>query len=253
MMKRTMMMPTIILGDKQLTYQLKFSKRRRSIQIKIVPPGSIEVIAPANFPQVDVEQLLQKRAPWIATQLSRLDKLAANPLNTALSQGSSLLFLGHPRELSIVETTGSKRAKVVLEEDRLTVHLPATFPADDPAALQEVLRKWYLRSASKLLAEQTAYWAQEIGVRPKRIAIREQKTRWGSASPRGNVNYNWRIIMAPPELVDYLVVHELCHIKVPNHSPVFWRLVEQFIPNAKELRGWLHQNAAVLTRLFARP
>jgi hypothetical protein len=244
-------MPTITLGQKELPYLLTFSKRRRTLQIKIAPPGTIEVLAPHNFPLGEVENILQKRSTWITTQLAKLDKLTSNPVNTTFSQGSQVLFLGRPREMTFVPASG-KRAKVLLADYQLIIHLPA-----DRLAGQDIVSKalhtFYLRSAATLLTERTNFWAQEIGVRPQKISLRAQKTRWGSASPRGNINYNWHIVMAPLEVVDYLVVHELCHMKVPNHSAAFWQLVGQFVPAFKQHRLWLRQNGTLLTRLFSQP
>jgi len=242
-------MPNITIADTELTYRLKHSQRRRSVQIRIAPPATIEVVAPAGFPQKEVEALLHKRATWIATQLARLKKLASDPVNASLEHGAQLLYLGRPRQLAVMPSP-AKRAKVILEDDRLTAYLPAVPGQDDTALLRRALHHWYVRSAAQLLADRTAYWAAEIGVRPGRISIRDQKTRWGSASTRGNVNYNWRIVMAPPETLDYLVVHELCHIKVPNHSATFWLLVSQSVPDYKKHRAWLRQHGNLLSRLL---
>lgn len=242
-------MPNIMIGNSELFYQLRYSKRRRTVQIRIVPPSAVEVAAPSGLPQREIENLLRKRAGWITTQLSRLERQAANPINSSLEDGAELLYLGHPRRLAIT-TSAAKRPKVILEGDLLTVCLPEAPEQDKIGMLQGALHKWYIRSSTELLAERTAYWAQEIGVRPGRISIRDQKTRWGSASTRGNVNYNWRIVMAPPETVDYLVVHELCHIKVPNHSATFWLLVSQSVPDYKKHRAWLRQHGNLLSRLL---
>lgn len=245
-------MPNIILGNQQLTYQLRRSKCRRSVQVKIVPPGNLEVLAPEGLPHAEIEKILRHRSSWIATHMTRMATQAANPVNSALIEGAALLYLGLPRKL-VLEESPTTRAKVTVDDHILTVHLPKVQSINHSAVLEETLRKWYIRVATKLLADKTAYWAQQLGVRPQRITIREQKTRWGSASQLGNVNYNWRIIMAPTEIIDYLVVHELCHIKVPNHSAAFWQLVGQSISDYKGCRLWLRQNGAILTRLLSKP
>jgi len=242
-------MPQISINGSEISYQIKYSNRRRSVQIKITPAGGIEVAAPVRLPLKEIEYILRLRSAWITMQLARLAKLAANPLNSALEDGAQLLFLGEPRQLS-VSFSPVKRARVSLAEGRLLVELPLECAENDGAALRDVLQKWYIRSARKLLAERTAYWAEKIAVRPQHISIRDQKTRWGSASQRGNVNYNWRIVMAPLATTDYLVVHELCHIKIANHSAVFWLLVSQFIPDYKRHRAWLRQHGALLTRFL---
>ncbi|HMM21834.1 MAG TPA: SprT family zinc-dependent metalloprotease [Selenomonadales bacterium] len=242
-------MPTIVIGTRRLNYTVRYS-RRRTVGIKLVPPDLLEVAAPAGFPGASIEAVLLKKAAWIAGHLRRLAATAANPINAGLQPGSQLLYLGRPLSLRIVP---AKTARPKVEQDgrQLLVHLP---PAPDRAQaglLAEALKKWYIHAARELLAERTAFWAGEIGVRPCRLFIREQKSRWGSCSSRGNINYNWRIVMAPPEVVDYLVVHELCHIKVPNHSKDFWLLVGQAVPDYKRHRKWLRENGELLMRLFS--
>lgn len=243
-------MPTILIGSHPLHYTVRYS-RRRTIGIKIVPPDRLEVAAPTGFPKTNIETVLLKKAAWIDSHLRRLSAAAANPVNSELRPGSQLLYLGSPLPLLVAHTKAA-RPKVERTEDRILVHLPHASVQDPTQLLANTLKKWYIESARRLLEERTAYWAREIGVRPSRIFIREQKSRWGSCSSRGNLNYNWRVVMAPLEVVDYLVVHELCHIKAPNHSKDFWLLVGQSVPDYKIQRKWLRENGELLTRLFSR-
>lgn len=242
-------MPKITLGSSELTYTIKYSKRRHSVQLKVTSAGAVEITAPVRFPQHEVEKLLHLKTAWISAQLDRLSRLAANPVNATLAEGAELLYLGQPHRLALSATT-AKRPKVTREQQQLTVHLPAVPATEQVPLLHETLRRWFAKQAAELLAGKTAYWAEQIGVRPGRITIREQKTRWGSCSSRGNINYNWRIIMAPPEVVDYLVIHELYHIKMPNHSADFWLLVAQSSPDFKRHRAWLRQHGSLLARLL---
>ena len=96
--------------------------------------------------------------------------------------------------------------------------------------------------AKKIFPERTAYFAKRMGVTYKRITIREQKTRWGSCSSAGNLNFNWLLILAPPEVLDYVVVHELCHRREMNHSQAFWKEVEKILPDYRERQKWLKDN-----------
>jgi len=224
--------------------------RRRTVRIRVTAADRLEVTAPLGFTDAEVAALLRARQAWIARQLERLAAVAASPLNASLEPGAELLYLGRPRVLTVL-TGGAARATVAREGARLFAHVPAG-PAEARAeALAAALRRWYAERARAVLAERTTYWAGVLGVRPARIYIREQKSRWGSCSSRGNVSYNWRVVMAPPEVVDYLVIHELCHLRAPNHSAAFWGLVAQADPLYKEHRKWLRGHAELLGRLFA--
>lgn len=224
--------------------------RRRTVRIRVAAADRLEVAAPLGFADAEVAALLRTRAAWIARQLDKLATVAASPLNAAVEPGAELLYLGRPRRLTVLSGS-TARAAVALEEERLFVHLPAGPAEERDAALTAALRRWYAEQARAVLTERTTYWAGVLEVRPQRISIREQKSRWGSCSSRGNVNYNWRVVMAPPEVVDYLVIHELCHMRAPNHSAVFWELVAQADPGYKEHRKWLRGHGALLGRLFA--
>ena len=103
-------------------------------------------------------------------------------------------------------------------------------------------RKVYQEKACKVFPERTMYYAKQIGVTYNRITLRQQKTRWGSCSANGNLNFNWLLILAPPEVLDYVVVHELCHRKEMNHSPLFWNEVKKILPDYENQVKWLKEN-----------
>ena len=106
------------------------------------------------------------------------------------------------------------------------------------AAQEKELRE----RAKSVLAQRTAYFARQIGVTYGRITVRDQKTRWGSCSQTGNLNFNFRLILAPPEVLDYVVVHELCHRRQMNHSAQFWQEVAQVLPDYRKRKAWLTEN-----------
>lgn len=108
------------------------------------------------------------------------------------------------------------------------------------------LEKRYRQAAKEYVPKRVDYYASVLGVSYERIRIAEQKTRWGSCSSKGTLSFNWKLMLAPPKVLDYVVVHELCHIKEMNHSPRFWKLVEEIMPDYKEYRTWLKENGNTL-------
>jgi predicted metal-dependent hydrolase len=109
----------------------------------------------------------------------------------------------------------------------------------DGAAIREAIIDWYRSQASQKIEERINYYHHKIGRNPARITIKEQRTRWGSCSSLGNLNFNWKAIMAPSPVLDYIVVHELCHLIHLNHSQDFWNLVASILPDYRERRDWL--------------
>ena len=211
----------ITLADREIAYTIKYSKRRSTIQVKVLSSAKLEVIAPFRCPITHIEQLLHNKIDWIDGKTARLAVLEANPVNRALADGAELWYLGRAHTL-VLSINADLKPTVSLLPGKITV----TFPFDPSteahmAEISTLLKKWYTGAAIELLAAKTAFWAGRIGVTPTRISLRDQKTRWGSCSSHGSINYNWRIIMAPPEVMDYLVVHELCHLQHPNHSKHF--------------------------------
>ncbi len=114
-------------------------------------------------------------------------------------------------------------------------------------AQQEALKKRYMQAAKEYFPKRVAYYQQFTGGRYERISIREQKTRWGSCSSRGTLSFNWKLMLAPPGILDYVVVHELCHLRHMNHSRDFWAAVESVLPDYKERRKWLKDHGSELT------
>lgn len=112
---------------------------------------------------------------------------------------------------------------------------------------RKALEERYRKAAKEYFPARVAYYEKLLGVTHTSITIRDQKTRWGSCSARGGLNFNWRLMLAPPRILDYVVVHELCHRKEMNHSKAFWNAVEMILPDYKELRAWLRENGSQLT------
>lgn len=108
------------------------------------------------------------------------------------------------------------------------------------------LEKRYREAAKEYFPKRADYYASLLGVTYERVRIAEQKTRWGSCSSKGTLSFNWKLMLAPPKVLDYVVIHEVCHLKEMNHSPHFWKLVEEFMPDYKEYRKWLKENGNTL-------
>ena len=113
---------------------------------------------------------------------------------------------------------------------------------DTKNTIRSLLEHWYRSLAEKRLGEKTVRLAGVIGVNPASVTVKNYKSRWGSCSTKGDISYNWRIILAPHSIVDYVVVHELCHMLEHNHSSKYWKHVERHVPNWRECRQWLKHN-----------
>ncbi|MBP2627380.1 MAG: hypothetical protein H6Q68_2091 [Firmicutes bacterium] len=245
LMPNLIYMNTITLESSQLTYHVIYQKNRKTIQLKVLTSTHLEITAPNNFPNASIQKILHKKRNWIVKQILHLSNAMSNPINKSITHGARVLYLGAPHTL-IFTSNYCSQPTIHLKDNQIIIDTPNINTAQTTPLAESLLRQWYLESASNILSAKTSLWAAKINVQPQRITIKEQKTRWGSCSSKGNLNYNWRIVMAPPEVIDYLVIHELCHLRVPNHSALFWQVVGKFSPNFKNHRTWLQTNGTIL-------
>lgn len=225
----------IALAQGPLTYTLRTSGRARRVRLVMRPGGALEVVAPHGVTLARVEAALHQHEGWILRTRERLARIAPVAPPEPLADGRALRFAGRTLHLRLRTDAPTGRYRARLVDDQLILSLPQ---ADETLA-RAALTRWYRRQAGAVIAERLAHWNAHYGYTWTRVAIKEQKTRWGSCSRRGALNFNWRLLLAPLAALDYVVVHELCHLAEPNHGPRFWALVEQTCPNHREWRAWL--------------
>lgn len=159
-----------------------------------------------------------------------------------LENGDILFYLGEKRVLNVMREPRT-RARVKCVMDRILMWVP--YEADF-GYKRECLEKWYRKEALFVISEKAEEFAKLLSVHFKDIRIKDQKSRWGSCSSKGNLNFNWRIIMAPEPVCDYVVIHELCHLVFMDHSVNFWNLVESICPDYRQYKKWLKENGKQL-------
>lgn len=221
-----------------LEYTLRTSGRARRVRLVVQPGGALEVVAPHGAALARVEAALREHEAWIVRTRERLARVAPVTPPQPLAEGRVLACAGRSLRLGLRSGAPQGRFHVRVDGDQLTL----TLPQADEALARAALERWYRRQAHTIVAERLAHWNTHYGFSWTRVAIKEQKTRWGSCSRQGALNFNWRLLLAPLPILDYVVIHELCHLKEPNHAPRFWALVAQTCPDYRERRGWLRQH-----------
>lgn len=211
-----------------ISAELKRSSRRRSIGIK-VHRGEVVVSAPLWAPLQEIQAFVTQKAAWIAKHLVRQRQSSISPPQRP-RVGENMNFLGRPLLLAAVP--GLRGARLC--DDRLEL-------GGDPVRHGDLLARWLLQQAADYLPGRVSLFAPLVGVRPVEVRARYYKSRWGSCNSRGELQFNWLLMLAPPEVVDYVVVHELAHLRHFNHSPAFWHLVERVMPDYARHRAWLKQ------------
>ena len=205
------------------------------------------VSAPARMDKKTLELMIEERLPWAER---RLAKLAADYQRLGLPKGfvggELFPYLGRHYPLTLIVAGNSRQPKCFLAEDRFIIEIRDRDEDKQRDTIKKALLKWYRSQAEKDLINSVNRWAPFVGQASVFAQIRNQKTRWGSCSRTGKISLNWRLVMLPPEVLAYVVVHELCHLIEPNHSPRFWAVVAKAIPHYKQRRTLLRRHSAYL-------
>lgn len=223
--------------------RVRRSRRTRHVRLHIDEHGEVTASVPARFAAHRIDPIVQERADWLHDVLTRME-LKSRDTQVDLERGDPVRWFGRwlPTELE----RGGKRAVVRYlldeEEGRELLHLRVP-DGDDP---HDALVAWYRREARTVFEERTAYWAAKFGLEYGKVSVREQRTRWGSCTHRGDLSFNWRLVLAPVWVLDSIIVHELCHIEELNHSDRFWALVDERFPRHVEASEWLRVHGAAL-------
>lgn len=213
------------IAGQQISYELHRSPRRRKSVTLHVEGDRLRVLAPVRTPVRQIEEFVAQRESWIA---ERIAMPRDSGLRTQLRHGGQLPLLG---ELYPVES-GPFLFAFVGDRFLTDDNDPVRFAAAE---------HWFREFARDDFADRVEHWSPLVGASPARIQVRNQKTRWGSASSKGTLSFNWRLMFAGPEIVDYVVVHELCHLLQPDHSTAYWAIVERNMPDFQTRRRELKE------------
>jgi len=227
----------IKLQDRTVNYAIKQSYRTRAIRLEIRRETGLTVVVPRKYTPKQVEDILLQKSRWILRHLTAEKPVQMPLFKPAPGHGDSLPYLGNTIELAVIAEAG-KHTTARFTDGRLVIALTSGVKT------APVLEAWYRMQARRVFTQKADAFKAIMGLSYKAILIRGQKTRWGSCSPSGNIALNWKLMMAPAEVVDYVIIHELAHRKHMNHSKKFWDMVEHYCPNWKKHRRWLtlHQD-----------
>lgn len=237
----------VALGGREIRCIVKRSSAARRVRFEIRDGGVLTVVLPRACRLDSLEEMVQSKARWILRHIDALAAVTRPAGKRRLRAGDTVPYLG--RDVRIETPAGDGgRLMAELQGETLTVcGGSARYP------LEVVAKAWYRIEARRLLGRKADKYAAALGVACRRCTIREQKTRWGSCSSKGTLSFNWRIIMAPEAVVDYVVLHEVAHLREMNHTRRFWRLVAERCPSWREHRKWLNDHGAELAAVLSAP
>ncbi|NLE90044.1 MAG: M48 family metallopeptidase [Dehalococcoidales bacterium] len=224
----------ITLGGKTISYTLKSSFKAKLIWLDIRSKTGLTVTIPRYYNITKLPDYLRSNSAWILRNITKYCSQTSEPPVTGIRPANTVSYLG--KCLKVMQKRNGRGLNVVkLHQNSLIVSLNTSgtdFSSHD-------LETWMRAQAVKIIKEKVKRFSKQVGVAYNRVVIRDQKSRWGSCSCLKNLNFNWRLIMAPEPVLDYVVIHELCHLKEMSHSKKFWDLVARYCPQWHERRDWL--------------
>lgn len=228
--------------DSVKTYQvIRSEARKKTMTLLITPDGKVVIRAPSRIPDSEIDLFFRSRRAWIARKLTgRISQegIALKPRQFAA--GEEFYYLGDAYPLEVSDSNGSRKAlilshgKFVLLSHRLS-------------SAREEFIKWYKQKAREVIEERVRFWGARFGLMPAGITITSSWQRYGSCSAKNTLSFSWRLLMAPYPVIDYIIAHELAHIREKNHSKKFWSFLETLMPGYEDQKRWLRENSHLLS------
>jgi predicted metal-dependent hydrolase len=236
-----------------IAYQLRRSTRAKNTRI-VVKPDVIEVVAPPHISARQIHAFVLSQQGWIKTAILRLASQTQSFPALApdyYTEGAAIPYQGKRLPLRF-QQGNAKSIRIQLQEDsHFVVRLAAdTTGIQQSQGIRQALIRWMKQQARRQTGLLLQHYADRTGLLPRSYRIKTLKSRWGSCGPNNDININWLLLPAPPAALEYVIVHELCHIQHKNHSPAFWELVATHYPAYREQRLWLKQHGMTLMRGF---
>jgi predicted metal-dependent hydrolase len=233
------------IGDREVEIKVRANPRARRYIVKVDPTtGEVSVTAPSSRSLNHALDFARKELNWIA------DMLANVPRPVELTLGAPVLFRGVVHVLRRGDPlVAGRKAPVSIDREAPRPTLRVT---GQPEHAARRVRDWLKAEARRRICERVEEYSAMLGVHAKKVTIRDTTSRWGSCSSARYLSFSWRLVMAPPHVLDYVVAHEVAHLRELNHEPRFWRLVDSVLPHMRRSQAWLEENGATLHRYAPR-
>lgn len=232
---------TLTVGKEKIRYLLRESGRAKNVNLKISMEKGLEVVVPFAYPLSEVANLLKGKEQWILEKLAVMEQRNQQKKAHSFTERNAVSFLGKAYRVVTVYQQGNPSVQLV--DDKIIVILPQEYQE----RILQLLEKWLRVQAKHIILQRLELAKEKLKIDYNQVFIKDQKTRWGSCSGQRNLNFNYRLVMAPLPVIDYLVAHELAHLVEMNHSKRFWSLVASICPEYKAHRQWLQEHGGELT------
>ncbi|MGG0577514.1 SprT family zinc-dependent metalloprotease [Priestia aryabhattai] len=241
-------MPTFQYGTTAIEYDIEYVDDKKDVSIIVEWMEGIRLIAPKGITDTQLEGIIQKKAPTIFNKLREINEITEPPLPKEFVSGEKFSYLGRNYRLKVYKENGLKKANLAFMRGRFIATVPSKMDkVEKNKQLLQLFKDWYLEHGTVKLKSRLELYCAKMGVTPHNVQLKEQKFRWGTCTQDGNIYLNWRITMSSIPIIDYVLVHELAHLKYMNHSNDFWNFVRSILPDYEQRKEWLRVNGPTLT------
>ena len=238
----------IRFGKQIIKFAIKRTKRKKTMAITVGLDEGVKVRIPYRMATKKVYFLIKKKVPWVMKHLNAIKELNYAVVKHEFVSGESFVYLGRHFRLRVKRIKNTEEPEVVMNAGYLETKVNSALNKRKQAdVVRSALITWYKQHALQKLSERVSIYVRKIGISRPIVVVRDQKKRWGSCNTNGTLRINWRIIMAPMSVVDYVIAHELCHLKYSNHSVRFWENLRTVIPDYQSRRYQLRSIGSMLT------
>ena len=222
------------------------STRAKRLSLKIDSTGKFTLVIPKFTMGFSVNRFIEQNADWINEHTEKAKNMQKLHPKPKYQTGDTFYYFGEKVFLE-VSPSSKKRPSIKIREDKMIICIYEKVSKKEGVEMvKKAIEKFYRKKAEEVIHDRLQFFSEQYDFKYNNVVLKNQKTRWGSCSSSKNLNFNWRLIMAPIEVIDYIVVHELCHLKQMNHSLKFWKLIEKIIPDYKKSKKWLKEKHYLL-------
>lgn len=221
-------------GTKVIEFSVEY-RDRKNLEISVEAPDIVKVIAPIDTHEEVIKEKVYIKASWIVHRLFEFRDIEYRKIDKEYVSGESFMYLGRNYSMQLLIDENIKNNQVKLYQGKLYI----ISNTKEEIVLQRLMEKWYRTKTLEKVTERVEYYKHFFKVEPSNIKVKEQKKRWASCTSKNELLFNWRCVMAPSNVLDYIVVHEMCHMIYPNHSNEFWELVVSILPDYESRKDWL--------------
>jgi len=235
------------IGNTKVEYELITTERKKTIELVIDFNKGFTVKAPKRMTKEEIIKNLHRKEKWIINTLDKMSDILKNETNKEFISGEKFLLRGRRYALKVTKSK-TKLPSLDFKKSKFLAVVPSQFTEDQYASLlRPLFIQFYKRKAEQIINERIKKYLKYFKKEPKNILVTELKNKWGSCSKNNRIRYNWRIVLANMSIIDYIIVHELCHLVQKNHSNKYWKEVKRILPDYEKSRAWLRKNSELLS------